>query len=125
MSVLSRLIGGSAASQGRRSADRSRRSYERRSNGRDHYDGGGGGGGNRWRDGADDLPPSEYDLLTEEERVEEARKINEGERRGGGRRMKEGERREEGGVAKMRKEEGGRVDRGGKNILPSPCLSVC
>jgi len=61
----------------RRSSDRPRRSYDRRSNGRDYHDGG-GGGGNRWRDDGDDCPPSEYDLLTEEERQEEARKINEG-----------------------------------------------
>lgn len=64
--------------QNRRSIERPRRSYDRRSNGRDNRDSG-GGGGSRWRSDIDDsLPPSEYDLLSEEERLEEARKINEG-----------------------------------------------
>ena len=74
-----RLFMSASSSYNRRSTDRSRRSYDRRSSGRDHYDGGGGGGGgSRYRDDGDDLPPSEYDLLTEEERLEEASKINEG-----------------------------------------------
>ena len=59
--------------------DRPRRSYDRRTNGSGRDRDSGGGGGSRWRSDVDDsLPPSEYDLLSEEERMEEARKINEG-----------------------------------------------